>query len=123
MTGIDRLPPLREVIAAHGLAAKKSLGQKRESDEWGPNESEKDKGENALLETEDLELLEPQLESDDDISLEDGERRQSSTPPTISIFLQGCTGSSKLFIFFAVAPLAAPSSRACADQTAVSVCE
>jgi 16S rRNA (adenine1518-N6/adenine1519-N6)-dimethyltransferase len=27
MTGIDALPPLREVIAAHGLAPKKSLGQ------------------------------------------------------------------------------------------------
>ena len=27
MTGIDALPPLREVIAAHGLSAKKSLGQ------------------------------------------------------------------------------------------------
>lgn len=27
MPGIDRLPPLRDVIAAHGLAAKKSLGQ------------------------------------------------------------------------------------------------
>ncbi len=27
MSGIDDLPPLREVIAAHGLAAKKSLGQ------------------------------------------------------------------------------------------------
>lgn len=27
MTGLDALPPLREVIAAHGLAAKKSLGQ------------------------------------------------------------------------------------------------
>ncbi|SDI01849.1 16S rRNA (adenine(1518)-N(6)/adenine(1519)-N(6))-dimethyltransferase RsmA [Lutimaribacter saemankumensis] len=27
MSGIDTLPPLREVIAAHGLSAKKSLGQ------------------------------------------------------------------------------------------------
>ncbi len=27
MSGIDNLPPLREVIATHGLAAKKSLGQ------------------------------------------------------------------------------------------------
>ena len=27
MSGIDSLPPLREVIATHGLAAKKSLGQ------------------------------------------------------------------------------------------------
>lgn len=27
MSGIDSLPPLREVIAAHGLAARKSLGQ------------------------------------------------------------------------------------------------
>ena len=27
MSGIDELPPLREVIAAHGIAAKKSLGQ------------------------------------------------------------------------------------------------
>lgn len=27
MAGIDTLPPLRDVIAAHGLAAKKSLGQ------------------------------------------------------------------------------------------------
>ena len=27
MSAIDGLPPLREVIAAHGLAAKKSLGQ------------------------------------------------------------------------------------------------
>ncbi|WP_135505006.1 16S rRNA (adenine(1518)-N(6)/adenine(1519)-N(6))-dimethyltransferase RsmA [Roseovarius aestuariivivens] len=27
MSGIDDLPPLREVIAAHGLSAKKSLGQ------------------------------------------------------------------------------------------------
>ena len=27
MSGPDGLPPLREVIAAHGLAAKKSLGQ------------------------------------------------------------------------------------------------
>ncbi|MEO0372199.1 MAG: 16S rRNA (adenine(1518)-N(6)/adenine(1519)-N(6))-dimethyltransferase RsmA [Pseudomonadota bacterium] len=27
MTGIDALPPLREVIAAHGLSARKSLGQ------------------------------------------------------------------------------------------------
>ena len=26
---IDNLPPLREVIAAHGLAAKKQLGQRR----------------------------------------------------------------------------------------------
>src|SRR4051794_33727307 len=27
MPGTDKLPPLREVIAAHGLAPKKSLGQ------------------------------------------------------------------------------------------------
>src|SRR5690606_37690841 len=27
MSGIDNLPPLREVIAAHGLRAKKELGQ------------------------------------------------------------------------------------------------
>jgi 16S rRNA (adenine1518-N6/adenine1519-N6)-dimethyltransferase len=27
MPGLDKLPPLREVIAAHGLSAKKSLGQ------------------------------------------------------------------------------------------------
>src|SRR3984957_10392921 len=27
MPGLDKLPPLREEIAAHGLAAKKSLGQ------------------------------------------------------------------------------------------------
>src|SRR3954471_15916218 len=27
MPEVDKLPPLREVIAAHGLAAKKSLGQ------------------------------------------------------------------------------------------------
>jgi 16S rRNA (adenine1518-N6/adenine1519-N6)-dimethyltransferase len=27
MTGIDPLPPLRAVIAAHGLAARKALGQ------------------------------------------------------------------------------------------------
>ena len=27
MSGLDRLPPLRKVIAAHGLAAQKSLGQ------------------------------------------------------------------------------------------------
>ena len=27
MSGIDTLPPLRDVIATHGIAAKKSLGQ------------------------------------------------------------------------------------------------